>query len=141
MREMEYDGMKIKHLIYNISVCLLYLVGVLILEAFCAAKLIMDQEWCFGYDMIIILIMACVLVPHYMLLRFLSTYNGLITHTLLGAFDLVLTSVVLLFLFFPNNVIGEPVVKTHLFIFVIHIVLLSTRILSYRIMFRNIAKQ
>ncbi len=133
--------MKIKHLICNISVCLQYLAGILILEAFCAAKLIMDQEWRFSHDMIIILIMVCVLIPHYMLLRSLRIPNGLIAHKLLGAFDLLLTSMVFAFLFLPNNIIGEPVVSTHFFISVIHSVLLGTRILSYHFLLRHTAKQ
>ena len=115
--------MKIKYIIWNVLLLIMYLVCVLVLEAFCTAKLIMDPGWHWFYDVIIILILICTLVPHYKVLRSLHLHNGLAKtlRIFLIVFDFLLTAAVLSFLFLPNRVIGKPIISTHLFLSLIHI--------------------
>lgn len=122
---------KFQRFMCNLGLIAAHLIGIAILEAFCAAKLIFDPGWTIGDDVITILAALFVLGIHYFLLRqmLISDMLSKAGLCILIVFDTLVSCSVSVFLICPNDAIRAPIISTHIFIIAIQILILLTRTL------------
>ena len=117
-------------LFHNTLLLLSYIISITVLEMLCLAKLIMDTGWRWGFDFLIILITLIILMGHYFFVRKICMRELIskVALLILILFDILISIAMIVFLIIPNDIIGKPIVSTHIFIVAIQVVILLARL-------------
>lgn len=126
---------KIKNFICNLGMILIHTVGILLIEV-CCMTLLIDYHEYYNPFILIIPLFAGILIVHYLMLIYLRTHNILhrITTVILSFLDHFALAAVSIFLFFPNKILGTPMIGEYAFIFCVHILIV---LLRYADLYRN----
>lgn len=124
---------KLLRVFCGVGLFLLHSGGIILIEAFCATLIIDHYRTEISYELLIILVVACILTFHYMLLR-AALFRGVLSKAIvimLAMVEFIIAIVVVVMLLFPSHFyLGPPEHFEYAFIIGVNLLMMIIRVFN-----------